>query len=524
MIRVLYAEDDTQVAEMVRFAFGLRSDECSLEIVNSGRACLAATERTAYDVVLLDLVMPDFDGLQVLTELMSRGDSTPVVIVSGHGQHELAVRALRAGAIDCIDKNSSEFLRIPEIALRVHARHPRQGAPARAGTALSHAVLFVDPVAGERDAFGVFLAGSLPRLKLSTGAPDALEALVRDERAYDAVVIGPNFATDAMLAALRKLRAHTEAMPVIVIADQTDGDVTVAAFKLGAHDYLVRGPECYSELVFSLNHALKQRDTDRLNQKLATELAELNHSLAAQVAERTRELEQEIVVRREAERRAEENAARLQSLSNRLLRVQEDERQALAQELHDQIGQLLTGLRFQLESAREKAPIPSLESALGLTDDLLRSVRALTLQLRPRLLDDLGLKPALEWHTNLFGNQTGIQVDLELTLPEKRLGPELELVVFRAVQESLTNVARHSGAKAAAVTVVAGDDALHVEIVDRGCGFDLDAALARHNSLGLAGLAERVRLAGGKLEIFSKTGQGTRLHAEFPLQPTTATP
>jgi signal transduction histidine kinase len=262
---------------------------------------------------------------------------------------------------------------------------------------------------------------------------------------------------------------------------------------------------------------LKQRDTELLNQKLTRELELLNRSLAAQVAERTKELEQEVEVRRKAEHRSEENAARLQALSKRLLRVQEDERQALAQELHDQIGQLLTGLRFQLDSARQKAPSDSVENALNITDELLRSVRALTLQLRPRLLDDLGLRPALEWHVNTFRKQTGISVDLELSLPEGRLGPELEIAVFRAVQEALTNVARHSGANAATVIVAADDDTLHVEVSDRGRGFDVDAALARHDSLGLAGLAERVRLAGGRLEMFSKAGQGTRMHAEFPL-------
>lgn len=517
MIRVLYAEDDPQVAAVVRLAFEHRQAECSLDVVSSGRACLAAMKEAEYDVLLLDLMMPDLNGLQVLGELIGRRDSTPVIMVSGHGQHELAVRALRAGAVDCIDKNSSEFMRIPEIVLRVQARHPRHPAPAGANGPLSHTVLLVDPIASERDGFALLLATSVPRLKVTTDDPEALDGLLRGEQVYDGVVLGPNVAPHAMLAALRQLRAFDETLPVIVIAAVADGETTIAAFKLGAHDYLLQGPDCYSELVFSLNHALKQRDTDRLNARLASELASLNRSLAQQVAARTQDLEKEIVVRRDAERHSEENAARLQALSNRLLRVQEDERHALAQELHDQIGQLLTGLRFQLDSVREKSASPALDNALTITDELLRSVRALTLQLRPRLLDDLGLRPALEWHVNVFRNQTGIDVELELTLPEKRLGPELEIVVFRIVQEALTNVARHSGAHAATVTVTADEQSLHVEVADRGCGFDVDAALARHDSLGLAGVAERVKLAGGRFEMYSKRGQGTRLHAEFNL-------
>src|SRR4029079_19758051 len=105
---------------------------------------------------------------------------------------------------------------------------------------------------------------------------------------------------------------------------------------------------------------------------------------------------------------------------SQLLRVHEEERRALAQELHDQIGQLLTGLRFQLEAARDAAPSPPLAGALTVTGDRLRSVRALTLQLRPPMLDDLGLKPALEWQAKSFQNQTGIAVELELSLPSER--------------------------------------------------------------------------------------------------------
>ena len=525
MTRVLYAEDDPQIAEMVQLYFQRHSADCSLEIVESGRRCLEAMQRGGYDVLLLDLMMPDLDGLQVLGELTARHDPTPVIMVSGQGQHELAVRALRAGAVDCIDKNSPDFRRIPEIALHAHARNVRRQHAVPTPTATSgpkeYRVLYVDPDPTERAAATMFFSASAHRLHLTAASLPTLESFLRCETAFDAVVLGPNLPAIPMLDALRHLRAHDEDIPVIVISEYDDGETTIAAFKLGAHDYLLHRPGCMAELVFSLNNALKRADTERLNARLSGELAALNRSLADQVAARTRDLEAEIVVRREAEHRAEDNAARLQALSTKLLRVQEDERRALAQELHDQIGQLLTGLRFQLEAAGSSQDRPShaLSEALALTDELLRSVRALTLQLRPRMLDDLGLQPALEWQTNLFRNQTGIAIELELTLPPTRLAPELETVVFRMVQEALTNVARHSGATAAFVTVSADDTALQVEIADRGRGCDAAAALARRDSLGLAGIAERVKLAGGHFELFSQPGQGTRLHAEFALTP-----
>jgi signal transduction histidine kinase len=518
MIRVLYAEDDPQVADVVQLYFGRFGEGCSIEVVTTGGGCLRAMEQGGYDVLMLDLMMPDLNGLQVLGELTSRRDPTPVIMVSGQGQHELAVRALRAGAVDCIDKSSPDFRRIPDIVRRVHARHKRLNGTTPLAPR-EHRVLFVDPNPSEGGDATMFFATSAPRLRLIAGTTEILAQFLAGDLAFDAVVLGPNLGLTEMFDALRQLRARDEDLPVVVIARFNHADTTVAAFKLGAQDYLIQGPGCWGELVFSLNNALKRADIERLNARLTGELAALNESLAAQVATRTQELQQEVVVRRQAEKRAEENAARLQSLSTRLLQVQEDERRAIAQELHDQIGQLLTGLRFQLEAARTAAASSPLDEALVTTNDLLRGVRELTLQLRPRMLDDLGLKPALEWQTRLFHHQTGIAVDLELTLPEQRLSPEIETTVFRMVQEALTNVARHSGAKAAVVTVTADETALQVEISDRGRGFDPNAALARRDSLGLAGLSERVRLAGGQLDLYSETGHGTRLHAEFILRP-----
>jgi signal transduction histidine kinase len=521
MSRVLYAEDDPQIAEIVTLYF-TQHPETELSIVDSGRRCLEAMERGGYDLLLLDLMMPDLNGLQVLGELAARGDPTPVIMVSGHGQAELAVRALRAGAADCIDKNTPDFRRIHEIIQHTLARHRRHTHLLPTTTKPpAYRVLFLDADRIERDAVAMFFAASAPRLKLTVESPPALDKFLRGETEFDAVVIGPHYETTPMLDALRHLRSREEEIPVVVLASHSSGETAVAAFKLGAHDYILHGPGCLTELVFSLTNALKHAATAKLAAQLTDELAQLNRSLADQVAARTRELEAEVIVRREAERRAAEQAARSQALSTRLLRVQEDERHALAHELHDQVGQLLTGLRFQLEAARDAADSAPLGEALTVTDDLLATVRAMTLQLRPRMLDDLGLQPALEWHLGNFKRQTGITVELELSLPATRLPAELEITAYRLVQEALTNVARHSGSTEASVTIAADETAMHVEIADRGRGFDAVAALARRDSLGLAGLAERVHLAGGRFEIFSQPGQGTRLHAEFELTPAT---
>ncbi|MEO7414604.1 MAG: response regulator [Opitutaceae bacterium] len=519
---MLHADDDPQIAEFVRFNFERDQRPHRLTSVNSGLRCLEAMQRGDFDLVLLDLTMPDMDGLQVLGELLVRRDSTPVIMVSGQGQHDLAVRALRAGAVDCIDKNSPDFARIPEIAHQAVSRYQRQTlASLRAApVARGNRILYLDADPAERSVTQSFFARNAPRLLLTAEDPAALGRFLGGETEFDALVLGPHFDAVSMLNALRKLRSREPAVPVVVLSAVHDGETAIAAFKLGATDYLINRTGYLSELVFTVHNVLKQAATEQLNAQLAAELAALNRSLAEQVSLRTQELETEILVRRAAEQRAAAQAERSQALSTRLLNVQEEERRALARELHDQVGQLLTGLRFQLEAVGSKGV--DLGESLALTDELLRGIRELTLQLRPRMLDDLGLKAALQWHVARFAKQTSIAVELDLSLPDQRLSAELETAAFRLVQESLTNVARHSGATTSVVTVTASEERLHVEISDRGKGFDVEAALARRDSLGLAGLAERVKLAGGELEVVTAPGQGSRLHAEFPLPRITA--
>jgi len=537
MIQVLYVDDDPQISGVVETYFSRKAPECVLKIVITGRACLDRMAQGGIDVLLLDFELPDIDGLHILSELASRGDTTPVVMVSGRGQTKLAVQALRAGAVDCIDKTSPQFLDLPAIVQHVYARHQEKfPRPRPSPSAEKYHLLLIESSATLRKTLVDFFGQHAPRFTLVTlPALDGLEGALASRVVFDAIVLGPNPGPSGPLDALRKIHSHSAGAPVLILAARNDGEAAVAAFKLGAQDYILQTEGYLSELVFSLNSLLRHADTDRLNQKLTRDLAELNHSLEAQVVARTQELSTEVGVRQKAERHAAEHAVRLQILSKRLFKIQEDERRAIARELHDQVGQMLTGLKFQLEAlvkgagAGSTAPVSSLQEQLGesltLATELMAHVRELTQQFRPRILDDLGLQAALEWHARLFQKQTGLHATVEVSLPQERLPIELEIAVFRIVQEALTNIARHAGVTEASVTVTHSQDngtadggaKLLVDITDRGHGFDLDAALASRNSIGLTSLTERVTLAGGTVEIFSRRGHGTRIHAEFPL-------
>ena len=211
--------------------------------------------------------------------------------------------------------------------------------------------------------------------------------------------------------------------------------------------------------------------------------------------------------------------SRLQGLSGRLMEVQEAERRHLARELHDEIGQLLTGLRLTLDVP--EPPSPALAERLGqaqaLVQELLERIRALSLDLRPSILDDLGLLPALLDNIERYMSQTKIRVLLEHSGLDRRFDPETETGVYRIVQEALTNVARHGHVDEVTVRLWATDDVLGVQVEDHGAGFDPDAVLGAGRSGGLAGLRERAALLNGHLTVETHPGRGVRLTAEVPL-------
>lgn len=229
--------------------------------------------------------------------------------------------------------------------------------------------------------------------------------------------------------------------------------------------------------------------------------------------ERERLLEQ---VRRDQER--------LRALSRHLLNVQETERRAIARELHDELGQLLTALKTTLQTARQREPATSgmaLDEGIGLADRMLDRVRTLSLNLRPPLLDELGLGPVIRSYVETEARRAGLEVDLVIEPMETRMQPEVEIACFRVAQEAVTNVIRHARAHRIAVRLRRSPATLELSAQDDGIGFDVPTALrpdASGANLGLLGMFERVEALGGMLSIHSAAGRGTEVRASFPLQ------
>jgi signal transduction histidine kinase len=216
----------------------------------------------------------------------------------------------------------------------------------------------------------------------------------------------------------------------------------------------------------------------------------------------------------------------LQLLSQQLLEVQEAERHHIARELHDEIGQALTALKVNLQSVKRLTDYSDLESPLddsiGLVERTLQQVRTLSLDLRPSLLDDLGVVSALRWYVDRQAQRAGFEAKFIAELPDKRLPSDLETTCFRVVQEALTNIIRHAQAKHVWIELRDAENLLELVIRDDGVGFDV-GAVAEHAagdlSLGILGMQERVQLIGGQITIESDPNQGTEIQVYFPLFP-----
>lgn len=210
---------------------------------------------------------------------------------------------------------------------------------------------------------------------------------------------------------------------------------------------------------------------------------------------------------------------RLKYMSKRLFDVQETERRKIAYELHDEIGQSLTGLRLSLDLAMKDADNKDnqhLIIASKLSKEVLALVREMSLNLRPAMLDDLGLIPTIRWYFDRYRKQTDIQVVFDSRILEERFNSQVETAIYRIVQEALTNVAKHASVDKVEVKLWKDEYGLNLEIKDNGAGFDPDEQMKSMDSTGLASIQDRVGLLSGRLTIQSEIDKGSVIQVFIP--------
>ncbi len=219
----------------------------------------------------------------------------------------------------------------------------------------------------------------------------------------------------------------------------------------------------------------------------------------------------------------ERGAEDLRRLSSKLSKAQEDERKSISRELHDQVGQMLTALRIELVNLEESRQETGggfeqhMADARKLAEETLRTIRDISMGLRPSVLDELGLGPALKWQAREFMRRSGVAVEVKIDGALGKLADTHRTCVYRVVQEALTNCARHARASQIRITVHGGATAIALTVEDNGVGFDVPSVGSR--GLGLLGAEERVRELGGRMEVFSQPSKGTLLRCEIPASP-----
>jgi two-component system, NarL family, sensor histidine kinase UhpB len=291
-------------------------------------------------------------------------------------------------------------------------------------------------------------------------------------------------------AALNLAKEHCPETPFIFVTGTMGEEVAIETLKSGATDYVLKTR--LARLVPAVHRALQEADERR--------------------------------ERRRAEEQLRESHEQLRALSVYLQHVREEERTRIAREVHDELGQALTSCKLDLSWLANRLP-KDLRSLLDKTkalsahiDSTIQTVRRISTELRPGILDHLGLMAALEWQANEFQSRTGIRCDVHANLNEPLLDHDLNTAFFRIFQETLTNVIRHAGATQVTVHLKESRGRVILEIVDNGRGIP-NAEIANPRSMGLLGMRERAVLLGGDFNIgCARGGKGTKVTVSIPLR------
>jgi signal transduction histidine kinase len=321
-----------------------------------------------------------------------------------------------------------------------------------------------------------------------TWAKNHSEALFEaTKQCHDVCLMDYRLAGSDGLALLKHFKDNCFQSPVIMLTGYGDRETDVEAMKLGASDYLEKYGLTPDKLERSIRYALERSITHKA---------------------------------------LKDSEAKLRALSSKILEAQEAERKAIAKELHDSIGSSLTAIKYALEkkladmSLRPKTEGISLEQVIKMVRDLMDETRRISSNLRPSLLDDLGLLTAItsicREHQRLYDS---VQIEARLNIQESDIPDSLKIVIYRVLQEALNNIIKHSGADHVDLTLERTEQGIAFRIEDNGKGFDLSevgTGLDCTGGMGLDGMSERVALSNGRFDISTEKGGRTAIRAFWP--------
>jgi two-component system sensor histidine kinase UhpB len=479
-LRVLMVEDsEDDVLLMIRELKKGGYEPESIR-VESGEAMGAALKEKTWDAILCDYQMPKFNGLAAIALLKETGIDIPLIIVSGAIGEEMAVECMRSGAHDYVMKgNLSRLVPVIERELKdAESRRQRKKAEEalrKSEEMFRELVETINDMFYELDEQGMILYAS-PSVERIFGYSQA-EMLGRS--------IGDFLDRGETVPAIENIRKVM------------DGDVV-------PHEYRARRKS--GEIAWIRVSSTPVKQGDRVVG--------------------VRGILSDITDRRRAEEELRASREQLRALAARLQAVREEARTRIARQIHDELGGALTGLKIDLslltkaaleieDASVRTSLLARIDSIIESIDATIHAVRSIAMELRPGVLDDLGLVAALEWQLKDFEKRTGIGCELIPPWEELSLDTDCSTALFRIFQEALTNVARHSGATGVCVRLRAGEGVSVLEIEDNGKGIEKEEILS-HASLGFLGMRERAQMFGGSVTVSGISGRGTKVRVEVP--------
>jgi PAS domain S-box-containing protein len=502
--RVLVADDN---ADMRQYLVRLLAPYYEVRAFPDGRSALDAVRQVAPDLVLTDVMMPNLDGFGLLNELRSNPETktVPVILLSARAGESSRVEGMQQFADDYMVKPFTARELLVRVSTHLKMARVRSEAAERERRLRAEADLERKRL---RDSFIL--------------SPAAMALLSGPDHRF--TFLNSAFLTLAGRQTIAEILGKTVRESFPELEGQGIHELLNHVYETG-EPFVAEEREMHlhrqgkDETVYVSFSCHAMRNVDGAVEGVLVHAVETTSEVLARTTLETR------VQARTAE--LSEAEERLRILSGRLLQAQDDERRRLARELHDSAGQMLAALKMNLvplgEGVTNQSPRLAQFAANGieLVDELSKELRTMSYLLHPPLLDEAGLPSALRWYAEGFSARSGIQVALDVDPDLPRLSREVETTIFRIVQESLTNIHRHSGSKNASIRVAHDSNDTRVEIQDQGRGMG-------HNSsrtdtpvrvgVGIQGMQERVRQLRGEFRIQSNDS-GTRVTVILPSDP-----
>jgi CheY-like chemotaxis protein len=542
-IEILLVEDSPSDAEFTVAAIQAARVRHHLSLVEDGVQAMEFLRRQGRyaqaarpDLIMLDLNLPRKDGREVLAELKAddRFKTIPVVVLTTSRAEEDVLRAYQLHAncymtkpidgrqfldvvqsLDFVGRNAPAGLP-PVPAVRDEDSHGPHQNPGPA----TLKILLVEDSPSDAALLQESLAQTVQE-KLEFTHADCWEQAAKNLQAghFDVMLLDLSLSDSTGRDTFLRARAEAPHLPIVVLTGVEDEVISLDAVRHGIQDYLVKDQAYGRQTVRAIRHAIERKRLEEALQKIQAELEKRVQDRTAELSQVNRVLQAEIAQREQAKK------ARLQVLQ-RLADAEETERSRISRELHDRLGQDLTGLKLGIQLVRQQGPFaPPVQESLGrleqIADGLMRDIHRLAWELHPAALDDLGLEMVLRHYLAEWSKNNQVPVDIHSEgMETRRLPLPLETMLYRITQEALTNVTRHANAKRVSVLLERRPDLVSLIVEDDGSGFDasIPASVAQ-GKLGLLGMRERVTLAGGSLEIESTPGAGTTLFVRVPLKP-----